>query len=178
MPFWLKILGHLFLSFPAMPPILESDLAAWCFGGEPLEERERAVRGAGRFHRGNVVRYPDVQGLRLLIAGGQGHSPRCCRTCDALGARSDGGTRQRRQHHPGWGRERTAIYVGLTGQRYSTSLAKGLDLLLAPDLGKETRIETAKTLPYTLSMAGAGCYFVIDAIAVWLRPMALIRRTW
>ena len=48
---------------------------------------------------------------------------------------------------PVWGRERTAIYAGLTGQRYASSAAKGLDHLLPPGLGKEAHIAAALELP-------------------------------
>ena len=61
---------------------------------------------------------------------------------------------------PVWGRERTAIYAGLTGQRYASNSTKGLDHLLPPGLGKGGTHQSFLSASFTFCsqpMAGARC---------------------
>ena len=71
---------------------------------------------------------------------------------------------------PVWGRERTAIYAGLTGQRYASNSAKGLDHLLQPGLGKEAHIAAALKLPSPFDprpWPEPDVEFVVQAVATW-----------
>ena len=72
---------------------------------------------------------------------------------------------------PIWGRMRSAIFAGLTGQRYPSSSAKGLDHLLPPGLGKEEHVAQAKRLPsspfHPADWPEPDVSFVVQALGVW-----------
>lgn len=67
-------------------------------------------------------------------------------------------------------RDRTAIYAGLTGQRYAAQSARGLDHLLPPGLGKEEHIAASLVLPSPFSPRDwpeEDVAFVLGGIRVW-----------
>ena len=71
---------------------------------------------------------------------------------------------------PIWGRMRTAIFAGLTGQRYPSSSAKGLDHLLPPGLGKDEHVVQAMQLPspfHPHDWPEPDVSFVVQALGVW-----------
>ena len=71
---------------------------------------------------------------------------------------------------PIWGRMRTAIFAGLTGQRYPSSSAKGLDHLLPPGLGKDEHVKQARHLPspfHPSDWPEPDVSFVVQALGVW-----------
>ena len=75
---------------------------------------------------------------------------------------------------PVWGRERTAIYAGLTGQRYASNSTKGLDHLLPPGLGKEAHIRASSVLPSPFAPSPwpePDVAFVIQAVATWQQAL-------
>ena len=75
---------------------------------------------------------------------------------------------------PVWGRERTAIYAGLTGQRYASNAAKGLDHLLPPGMGKQEHIAAALELPSPFAprpWPEPDMSFVIQAVATWRQAL-------
>ena len=79
-----------------------------------------------------------------------------------------------------WGRERTAIYAGLTGQRYASNSAKGLDHLFQPGLGKEAHIAAALKLPSPFDPRPwpgpePDVEFVVQAVATWQQVLAVGR---
>ena len=71
---------------------------------------------------------------------------------------------------PIWGRMRTAIFAGLTGQRYPSSSAKGLDHLLVVGLGKDEDVVQAMQLPspfHPQDWPEPDVSFVVQALGVW-----------
>lgn len=65
-----------------------------------------------------------------------------------------------------WGRQRTEIYAGLSGQRYASASAKGLHHLLMPGLGKEAHMVASAVLPTPFHL-GTG---LSRMLGLWLRP--------
>ena len=71
---------------------------------------------------------------------------------------------------PIWGRLRTAIFAGLTGQRYPSSSAKGLDHLLPPGVGKDEHIRQSQLLRspfYPQDWPEPDVLFVVEALSAW-----------
>ena len=71
---------------------------------------------------------------------------------------------------PIWGRQRTDIYAGLSGQRYASSSARGLDHLLVPGLGKEAHMAASAELPtpfHPRDWPEPDIGFVVEALFVW-----------
>ena len=67
-------------------------------------------------------------------------------------------------------RDRTAVYAGLSGQRYAAQSSRGLALLLPPGLGKEKHIEASRVLPTPFAphdWPELDISFVLDSIRVW-----------
>ena len=83
---------------------------------------------------------------------------------------------------PIFGRDRSFIYSGLSGQRYPSSSSRGLDHLLQPGLGMETHMAQARALPSPFAAKPwpeADVCFVVEAILAWqiyLIPRALEQR--
>ena len=71
---------------------------------------------------------------------------------------------------PIFGRDRSWIYSGLTGQRYPSSSSRGLDHLLPAGLGMTDHVDQAKALPSPFAAKPwpeDDVGFVVEAIAVW-----------
>ena len=67
-------------------------------------------------------------------------------------------------------RDRTAIYAGLSGQRYAAQSQRGLDFLLPPGLGKEEHMRCSLELPTPFvarDWPELDIGFVLDGIRVW-----------
>ena len=67
-------------------------------------------------------------------------------------------------------RDRTALYAGLTGQRYAAQSSRGLDFLLPPGLGKEEHCKRSLLLPTPFAPRDwpeLDVAFVLDGIRVW-----------
>lgn len=71
---------------------------------------------------------------------------------------------------PVYGRARSRIFAGLSGQRYAPDTSKGLDHLLPPGLGPEAHMAAAQTLPSPFAphpWPEPDVEFVIDTIWIW-----------
>lgn len=71
---------------------------------------------------------------------------------------------------PIFGRDRSAIYAGLTGQRYPSSSSRGLDHLLPPGLGMDQHIHDALELPSPFAAKAwpeVDIQFVVDYVLIW-----------
>lgn len=71
---------------------------------------------------------------------------------------------------PIFGRDRSIIYAGLSGQRYPSSSSRGLDHLLPPGLGMEQHIQSALELPSPFAARTwpeTDVQFVVDYICQW-----------
>ena len=68
------------------------------------------------------------------------------------------------------GKDRTAIYAGLSGQRYPSGSGRGLDHLLPPGLGPEQHMTEAAALPSPFRprpWPEPDVAYVVEAICVW-----------
>ena len=73
---------------------------------------------------------------------------------------------------PIFGRDRSWIYAGLSGQRYPSSSSRGLDHLLPPGLGMTNHIQAAQQLPSPFAprpWPEADVQFVVEYIVKWQR---------
>ena len=67
-------------------------------------------------------------------------------------------------------RDRTALYAGLTGQRYAAQSSRGLGFLLPPGLGKEEHCKRSLSLPTPFAPRDwpeLDVSFALDGIRVW-----------
>jgi len=71
---------------------------------------------------------------------------------------------------PIFGRDRTFIYSGLSGQRYPSSSSRGLDHLLPPGLGVEAHMTQSALLPSPFKAKPwpeADVCFMVEAVTKW-----------
>ena len=71
---------------------------------------------------------------------------------------------------PIFGRDRTFIYSGLSGQRYPSSSSRGLDHLLPPGLGVEAHMAQSAMLPSPFKAKPwpeADVCFMVEAVTRW-----------
>ena len=76
-------------------------------------------------------------------------------------------------------RQRSQIYAGLSGQRFSSESARGLDHLLQPGLGKELHMLQSSALPspfLTRDWPDADVEFVAYTIGVWREHLPLLAK--
>ena len=72
-------------------------------------------------------------------------------------------------------KDRTAIFAGLSGQRYAASSSRGLDHLLPPGLGPEGHMTASAALPSPFlprAWPEPDITFLVQALSVWQQFMA------
>eukprot|EP00435_Cladocopium_sp_Y103_P006376 s317_g2.t1 len=75
---------------------------------------------------------------------------------------------------PIFGRDRTRIFAGISGQRYAPDTARGLDHLLPPGLGPEGHMAQSASLPSPFGHQAwpePDVQFVVDCICLWQEAM-------
>ena len=73
--------------------------------------------------------------------------------------------------------ERALIYAGVTGQRYSSESAKGLDHLLPPGLGKHGHVQASAALPSPFAPCAwpdADVAFMAHTIGTWRELLPIL----